>query len=171
MTLKYISLFSSIGGFEVAIHKKWPDAECLGYSEIKKTAIKVYEHHYPNHINLGNIKDITNYKIKKIIEEKGHCDLLVAGFPCTNLSSLANMNGDNSGLKGSKSGLFFEMLRIIKVVNPKYIIIENNYSMKKSNREIITNKLEEVTKEKIYEYVECSRFWSTNKEEIILDKF
>ena len=50
--MKYISLFSGIGGFEVAIHRKWPNAVCLGYSEIKPSAIKVYETHFPDHINI-----------------------------------------------------------------------------------------------------------------------
>jgi site-specific DNA-cytosine methylase len=47
--MKYLSLFTGIGGFEVALHRVFPNAECIGYSEVKPHAIKVYEHHFPGH--------------------------------------------------------------------------------------------------------------------------
>lgn len=78
--------------------------ECLGYSEIDKYALKIYNRHFPNHKNLGDIKCIQKDDIVKL----GKCDLVVAGFPCTNLSSMANFKGNNKGLKGPKSGLFYE---------------------------------------------------------------
>jgi len=138
--MKYISLFSGIGGFEQAIHKIYPNAECLGYSEIKPAAITVYNHHYPTHKNLGDISKITTKTLKSL----GKCDLLVGGFPCTNLSSMANFHGGNKGLEGDQSKLFYEMLRIIKITRPKYIIIENNASMSKSNQEIVTSELRKI---------------------------
>lgn len=138
--MKYISLFSGIGGFEKAIHNVYPDAKCLGYSEIKPAAITVYNHHYPTHKNLGDISKITTKTLKSL----GKCDLLVGGFPCTNLSSMANFHGGNKGLEGDQSKLFYEMLRIIKITRPKYIIIENNASMSKSNQEMVTAELNKI---------------------------
>lgn len=138
--MKYISLFSGIGGFEQAIHKIYPNAECLGYSEIKPVAITVYNHHYTTHKNLGDISKITTKTLKSL----GKCDLLVGGFPCTNLSSMANFHGGNKGLEGHQSKLFYEMLRIIKITKPKYIIIENNASMSKSNQEMVTAELNKI---------------------------
>lgn len=139
--MKYISLFSGIGGFEYAINQKWANSKCLFYSEIKKSAIDVYSYHYPLHKNLGDINNITEHQIQEIILKEGQCDLLFGGFPCTNLSSFANICGDNRGLDGKKSKLFYEMIRIMKISKPKYFIIENNYSMKKSNKNTITNIL------------------------------
>ena len=75
--MKYLSLFSGIGGFEVAIHKKWPDAICIGYSEIKPSAIKVYEYHYPTHTNLGDITKITEEQIIELLEKYGGCGTTV----------------------------------------------------------------------------------------------
>lgn len=149
--MKYLSLFSGIGGFEVAIHKVFPDAECIGYSEVKPNAIKVYQSHFPDHKNLGDITEITEEITEEITSLAGkECDLLVAGFPCTNLSSMARFQGDSRGLKGNKSKLFYDMLRIIQFVNPKYIIIENNYSMSKSNRNKITKEIQNLFDTKIY---------------------
>lgn len=142
--MRYISLFSGIGGFEQAIHSVFPNATCLGYSEIKPTAIEVYKRHYPTHTNLGDVKEIDRKKLKSL----GKCDLLVAGFPCTNLSSLANIQGDNRGLNGSSSKLFYELTRILKILksyNPDIqFVIENNASMTKRNQEIITSELNKI---------------------------
>ena len=52
--LRYMSLFTGIGGFEQAIHRVYPSAECVGFSEIKPAAIRVYSHHFPDHPNLGD---------------------------------------------------------------------------------------------------------------------
>jgi len=146
--MKYLSLFTGIGGFEVAIQNIFPESECVGYSEIESTAIKIYESHFPTHTNLGDITKIVEDDIKGIFNDHGTIDLVVGGFPCTNLSSMANFNGDNGGLSSEKSGLFFNMADILKWVrkynkNVKFII-ENNNSMKKSQKEIITNVLNKI---------------------------
>ncbi|KAJ3144679.1 hypothetical protein HDU86_001518 [Geranomyces michiganensis] len=56
--LRYISLFSGIGVAELAIIKVFPNAKCLVYSEINADALLIYKRHYPEHRNLGNVKDI-----------------------------------------------------------------------------------------------------------------
>jgi DNA (cytosine-5)-methyltransferase 1 len=144
--MKYLSLFSGIGGFEIAIHNTFPDAECVGYSEVDKFAIQVYQHHFPTHTNLGDIRNITKEQLIETIHKAGGCDLVVGGFPCQNLSSLAHFSGHNKGLQGQKSGLFTEMyriLRILKEVNPNlHLIIENNASMTKQNQNEITEQLQ-----------------------------
>ena len=72
--------------------------------------------------------------------------MIVAGFPCTNLTSLATINGEYKGLEGSKSGLFFDLIRVIEKVKPTHIIIENNYSMAKKYRNRIDTALSDVMK-------------------------
>lgn len=133
MKLKYLSLFSGCGMFEAAIKEVFPDAECVGFSEIDKYAIAVYQNHYPNHKPLGditkiNINDIPNF------------DLMVCGFPCTNLS----IAGNRKGLEGEQSKLFFNAIEILKSKKPKYFIFENVESMSNKNRNIITKTLKEI---------------------------
>jgi DNA-cytosine methyltransferase len=141
--MKYISFFSGIGGFEHSIHSLFPNAECVGYSEIDPHAIKVYSHHYPNHKNLGDITTIT----KENIQTLGSIDLVVAGFPCTNLTRISYLSKvDTNGIDGKKSGLFHDLLRIMKYIheiNPSFhFIIENNASMTTKNKELITSILQ-----------------------------
>ena len=134
--MRYISLFSGIRSFEKAIGDR---GECVAYAEIDKNAISEYSRHYPNHLNLGNVLNIT----KKDIDKLGRIDLLVVGFPCNNLSS-ANRHSRH-GLDGEHSGLFWNMIDIIKWIrrkNPKLrIIIENNASMSGKWRNEITQQL------------------------------
>ena len=129
--MKYLSLFSGIGGFELGIHDAFPEAECVGYSEIDKHAIKVYQSHFPEHKNYGDIKDID-------ISSLPDFDMLVGGFPCQDLS-IAKAN--RKGLDGERSGLFWTMLSILRLKNPKYFCFENVASMPKRDRDIITNEL------------------------------
>lgn len=147
--MKYLSLFSGIGGFEVAIHNVYTDAVCVGYSEIDKFAIKVYEHHFPSHKNIGSITELTEKDIKHLVETYGGIDLIVGGFPCQNLSSLSRNNqrtGNSDGLNGPKSRLFWNMVDVLKWTkkyNPYdvHVLIENNASMSKDNRQLITTEL------------------------------
>ncbi len=109
--MKYFSAFSGIGGFELGMPKDW---ECVGYSEIYEPAIKIYQKHFPKHKNYGDISTI-------IAENLPNFDLFVGGFPCQDLS----IAGKRKGLSGSRSGLFFEILRILKVKRPTHILLEN----------------------------------------------
>ena len=154
--MRYLSLFSGIGGFEVAIHQVFGSkATCVGYSEIDKDAIKEYERHYPDHQNLGDI----NFIKKKDIDKLGEIDLVVGGFPCNDLSSARHVA--RPGLDGVKSGLFWIMLKVLKWIlksNPfVQIIIENNASMAHKWRDMITNELSRVFKRHVY----CNYFDSS----------
>lgn len=139
MPLRYLSLFSGIGGFEVGIHKVFgEDAVCVGFSEIDKHAIKVYKSHFPDHKLLGPVQDVKG-------DELGRVDLLVGGSPCQDLSS-SNVKtrwGKTlpPGLKGKKSGLFYEFVRILKETNPRYFILENVSSMKNVDKDKISEIL------------------------------
>lgn len=142
--MKYLSFFSGVGCFECALHQKFPRAECIGFSEIDPFAIQVYRHHFPTHTNLGDITKITETDICELLRTRT-CDLVVGGFPCQDLSSMANFQGAE-GLRGKRSGLFYIFLRILGWIfkyNPQIprIIIENNASMSLENKDEITQLL------------------------------
>ena len=109
--MKYLSLFSGIGGFELVTPKDW---ECVGYSEILEPAIKIHEKYFKEHKNYGDISKINPDIIPDF-------DLFVGGFPCQDLS----IAGKREGLSGSRSGLFYEIVRILRVKRPTHILLEN----------------------------------------------
>ena len=138
--MKYLSLFSGIGGFELGIQQSYEELynlrpneldnskrptklydiknelqqwECVGYSEIDKYAIQIYEKHF-NHKNYGDITKI-------IAKELPDFDLIVGGFPCQSFS----IAGKRLGFKDTRGTLFFDIARIIKEKRPKYLLLEN----------------------------------------------
>lgn len=121
--LNVLSLFSGIGAFEKALENLGIDYELVGYSEIDKFASKAYSllHNVPESMNFG---DIT--KIDETMLPKNLIDLLTYGFPCQDISIAGAKKGlvDEDGKK-TRSGLFFDALRIIEATKPKIAIAEN----------------------------------------------
>ena len=110
--IKFIDLFSGIGGFHQAIEQL--GGECVLASEIDPYAIETYTENYKIDSNI-NIRDIKE-------EDVPDHDLLCAGFPCQTFSKAGKQEGFNDETKGT---LFFEIERILNAKHPKYIILEN----------------------------------------------
>lgn len=53
------------------------------------------------------------------------CDVICGGFPCKQTSNAAAVHGYRSGLDGKDSGLWFEMLRVVRLVRPAWVVVEN----------------------------------------------
>ncbi len=117
--IKYIDLFSGIGGFHQALNNF--NSECVFASEIDKYAIESYKENYGIDSNIDVTKiDEEFLKGKKI-------DLLCGGFPCQAFSKAGKREGFEDETKGT---LFFDIERILKIKikdkNPiKYILLEN----------------------------------------------
>jgi len=88
--------------------------ECVGFSEIDKYAIQIYQKHFPTHKNYGDITKI-------VASEIPDHDLFVGGFPCQSFS----IAGKRGGFKDTRGTLFFDIARIIKVKRPKNFVLEN----------------------------------------------
>ena len=129
--MKYLSLFSGIGTVELAFKKVFPDAICVGFSEIDPTALAVYRKHFPDHVNFG---DVTKIDVKKL----PYFDMMVFGSPCTDLSSFQFAN---LGWEGTRSVLFYDALKILRHCKPKYFLMENVASMEKQKCKDISKEL------------------------------
>lgn len=123
MSIKYFSAFAGIGGFDLGIDRTIQDAECIGISEVDKHAIKIYEKHYPDRTNYGDIRKIKTKDLPDF-------DLFCGGFPCQDVS----IAGKRKGLCGARSGLFFEIIRIVRKKQPRYILLENVKGLLSSNK-------------------------------------
>lgn len=138
--MRYLSTFSGIGGAELGIERAYgktsspynalgatpddrrkllqgtepPKASCVGYSEIDKYAIQIYERHYPDHRNLGDITKVNAGELPDF-------DLLVGGFPCQAFS----VAGKRQGFADTRGTLFFDLARILEAKRPQNFIFEN----------------------------------------------
>ena len=139
--LKVLSLFDGISVAQQSLKELGIPCEYYA-SEIDKYAIQITQKNFPNTIQLGDVKEIDctggklHYGMGRLAETD--IDLMVGGSPCQDLS-IAKKNRE--GLKGSRSGLFWEYVRILREVKPKYFILENVASMPKEAKEIITREL------------------------------
>ena len=120
--LKVLSLFSGIGAFEKALENLGIKFELVGFSEIDKYASASYcaIHEVSADKNLGDITKIDESTLPKDI------DLITYGFPCQDISLAGKQKGlFNEDGTQTRSGLFFEALRIIEGTKPKFAIAEN----------------------------------------------
>lgn len=128
--INVLSLFDGLSGARIALDKL--GIKCNYYaSEIDKYAIQVSKYNYPDIIRLGDIKNIKGKNLPQI-------DLLIGGSPCQDLSVAKK---DRQGLAGTRSGLFYEYVRLLKKCKPKYFILENVNSMPKESKKIISEIL------------------------------
>lgn len=142
--LRVIELFGGIGACTRALSRLGIDYEVVDYVEIDKYAVKSY-----NAINDTNFEPQDICKWDKDID----VDLIVGGFPCQDIS----ISGKQAGIiKGqTRSGLMYEMMRIIEKLKPKYIITEN-----------VKNLLAEKFRPQLEEYL---KFLSNNGYYVTMD--
>lgn len=140
--MKYLSLFSGIGGFEKGIQNAFRDGvsskqtrgsnlmasngashdtknhgpipECIGYSEIDKYAVQIYEKHFPEHKNYGDITKLDTRTLERY-------ELLVGGFPCQSFS----IAGKRRGFEDTRGTMFFFIANILAQTKPRLLLLEN----------------------------------------------
>lgn len=108
------SLFSGIGGFDLGFENA--GFEVTFQCEIDHFCRTVLRHHWPNIPIHENIKELRADSIPI-------SDVWAGGFPCQDVS-LARM-GKRAGLKGTRSGLFFDFARLVGEACPRIILLEN----------------------------------------------
>lgn len=126
--MNIFSAFDGISAGQLALQRAGINVSKYFASEIDKWAIKVTMKNFPDTVQLGDIRYVTG-------EMVGNIDLLIGGSPCQDLSGLKN----GEGLKGSKSSLFFEYLRVLEELKPKYFLLENVVPRKREWKEEIDN--------------------------------
>ena len=114
--MKMLDLFSGIGGFALAARWTWEeDLDIVGFCEIEEYCQKVLQKNFPDVPIYDDITKLDGNLFNDI-------DLITGGFPCQDISQA----GKGAGIeRETRSGLWFEMLRIISEVRPRYAIIEN----------------------------------------------
>lgn len=135
--MKVLSLFDGISCAREALEKAGIEVDLYFASEIDEHAIKISQKNHSDHIPLGDVTKVT----KEMIEGYSvfcDTDLLIGGSPCQDLSIAKK---GREGLKGSRSSLFYEYVRILNEVKPKWFILENVASMSQQDKDIISKEL------------------------------
>ena len=129
--MKVLSLFDGISCGMVALERAGIPVERYVAYEIEPSAIKVSKKNYPEIEHCGDVTtaDFTKYQ---------GFDLLIGGSPCQSLSIVQSQTRKH--LDG-KSKLFFEFVRALEEVQPKYFLFENVASMNDESKKVISNCL------------------------------
>lgn len=129
--MKVLSLFDGISCGRVALERIGVKVDCYDAFEIDKYAVQVSEKNYPDIVHHGDVFSST------FEEFKGY-DLLIGGSPCQSLSIVQSKTRQH--LDG-KSKLFFEYVRALETVKPKWFLFENVASMNEESKQVITDLL------------------------------
>jgi DNA-cytosine methyltransferase len=147
-----LSLFDGMSCGQIALQKAGIKVNKYYASEIEKDAMMVTQHNFPNTIQVGDISKLKTEDFKDV-------DIIFGGSPCTNFSFAGKMEGLRQGeveitsleqylqLKedgfefNGQSYLFWEWVRLVKEIKPKYFMLENVKMVKKWS-DLITSILE-----------------------------
>lgn len=124
--LNVLELFAGVGGFRIGLENadkslfktKWSNQ----YEPARKSqdAFEVYDYQFPDSENINeDINEISDSRLKEM-----NADIIVGGFPCQDYS-VARSSKDELGIQGKKGVLFWQIIRSIKQIKPKYLILEN----------------------------------------------
>ena len=112
--LRLLDTFAGIGGFSYAAEKLVSGFQTVQFIEIDPYCQQVLNKNFPN---IPIHDDITTYRTKP-----HSADVITGGFPCQSISQAGNREGIT---ETSRSGLWFQLIRTIRMVRPKYFILEN----------------------------------------------
>ena len=110
--MTFVSFFAGIGGMDLGLERA--GHTCVGQVEIDPYCRKVLAKHWPNVWRHDDILTINP-------EEIPQADMWTGGFPCQDISNA----GKKDGIHGARSGLFFNFMRLVCVVRPRYVLLEN----------------------------------------------
>lgn len=121
MSLLHGSLFAGIGGFDLGFERA--GIKTLWMVETDKHCQKVLRTRFPDAKLYGDVTELNPSELDRV-------DIISAGFPCQDLS----VAGKRKGLKGERSGLFFEIVGFLEELRPAWAVLENVPGLLSSNR-------------------------------------
>lgn len=127
--MNVLSLFDGMSCGQIALNKVGVEYNQYFASEIDKYAIIVTQNNYPNTIQLGDVTQVKKSNLPKI-------DLLIGGSPCQGFS----FAGKQLNFDDPRSKLFFEYVKLLEELKPKYFLLEN-VKMKKEYQDVISEYL------------------------------
>ena len=129
--MKVLSLFDGMSCGRIALDQLGLPVEKYYASEIDKYAMQVSAANYPDIEQVGDICNLDPKDYKDV-------DLILAGSPCQGFS----FAGKQLAFDDPRSALFFEFIRLLKVIKPKYFLLEN-VRMKKEFLQVISQQVSE----------------------------
>jgi DNA (cytosine-5)-methyltransferase 1 len=116
--LRVLDLFSGIGGFSLGLERTG-GFETVAFCEIEEYPRRVLSAHWPEVPCYDDVRTLTAKQLRA--DGIADIDVITGGFPCQDLS----VAGKGEGLEGDRSGLWFEIVRLVGEIRPRFLIVEN----------------------------------------------
>ena len=150
--MKLLDTFAGIGGFSYAAEKLVGGFETTQFIEINPYCQKVLNKHW-SHVPIHD--DITTFTAKL-----GQFDIITGGFPCQDISVAGLQKGIT---KETRSGLFYELIRVIRMVRPQYVVLENVAAILNRGLDIVLRELSEAVYDPEWAVISASSFGACHK--------
>ena len=128
--LNTLDLFAGIGGFSLGLERTG-GFRTVAFCEIDKKAQRVLNKHWPDTPIFDDVSALTKDLLDETVGVPVH--VITGGFPCQDLSTA----GRGAGLEGERSSLWFQLLRLIDEIRPRYAIIENVSALRSRGLEVV----------------------------------
>jgi len=118
--IKILSLFSGIGGAEVALHRLGIPLKvvvAVEISEVNRNILRSWWEQTNQKgilVDIADVQQLTGDRLEQLISSFGGFDLVIGGSPCNNLAGSNRVSRD--GLEGKESALFFDYCRVLDLV-------------------------------------------------------
>ncbi len=131
MSVTYGSLFAGIGGIDLGFDRA--GMECRWQVEMDEHAVKVLEKHWKGVHRERDVRECGKHNLEEV-------EVIAAGFPCQDISYA----GRGAGLDGDRSGLFFEVARLVCELRPKVVVLENVVALRTRGLDRVLGTLGEI---------------------------
>jgi DNA (cytosine-5)-methyltransferase 1 len=139
--LKVLDTFSGIGGISLGFEMAGCGYETVGFCEIEPYPRRILERHWPG---IWIHDDISTLNGATVRQRCGHIDVITGGFPCQDISTAGKAAGIGTQEKPTgRSGLFWELLRLVREVRPRWILFENVSNLRTKGADTVLTAMEQ----------------------------
>lgn len=143
-----LELCAGYGGLGIAVEQLTGDKVTV-VAEVHQAACLVMAHRFPDAPNIGDIR----YQSWGALLDEG-IDTLTAGFPCQDISNA----GRRQGIKGERSGIWFNVAEAIRVLRPRHVYLENVGAIRNRGQSAVLTSLHEIGYDAAWTAVRASDF-------------
>jgi DNA (cytosine-5)-methyltransferase 1 len=156
--MNVLDLFSGIGGFAIASDLVG-GFETVAFCEIDPYCQKVLNLRYPGIPVFNDVTTLTAQSLRDAGIER--IDAIFGGFPCQDISNA----GKQAGIEGERSGLFFEIIRLICEIRPRIVVLENVAALLGRGMERVLWELAQVGYDAEWSIVSCAEVGGCHRRE------
>lgn len=137
MTWRVLDLFSGIGGFSLGLERA--GMTTVAFCEIEPYCRAVLRKHWPTVPIYDDVRELTAARLRA---DGIGVDIICGGFPCQDISTARHAEAQE--LEGARSGLWFEMLRLVRELRPNWVLVENVARLRTLGADRVLGDLEDL---------------------------